>query len=87
MTRIFVAGLITSVAFLTAPVAASAEAAITKGATTNTAANVDAESKAAPAPAVEEKKICKQLPSSSSRLPNRACLTRKQWQQVEQESR
>ena len=34
---------------------------------------------------VEEKKICKQLPSSTSRLPNRACLTAKEWKQVEDE--
>ncbi|MFL6727412.1 MAG: hypothetical protein ACJ8FS_13000 [Sphingomicrobium sp.] len=33
----------------------------------------------------EEKKICKQLPSSSSRLPKRACLTEKEWQQVDQD--
>mgnify|MGYP001043666636 CR=1 FL=1 len=33
----------------------------------------------------EDKKICKQLPSSSSRLPNRACLTAKEWKQVEQD--
>jgi|tagenome__1003787_1003787.scaffolds.fasta_scaffold20367383_1 hypothetical protein len=33
--------------------------------------------------APEEKKICKQLPTSGSRLPNRACLTAKQWKQVE----
>lgn len=33
--------------------------------------------------APEDKKICKQLPSSSSRLPNRACLTAKEWKQVE----
>jgi hypothetical protein len=32
-----------------------------------------------------EKKICRQLPSSSSRLPNRVCLTAKEWQQVEDE--
>jgi hypothetical protein len=36
--------------------------------------------------ALEEKKICKQLPSSSSRLPNRACLTAKEWKQVEDEA-
>ena len=30
-----------------------------------------------------EKKICKQLPSSSSRLPQRVCLTEKQWKHVE----
>jgi hypothetical protein len=32
---------------------------------------------------VQEKKICRQLPSSSSRLPDRVCLTDKQWRQVE----
>ena len=35
--------------------------------------------------AAEEKKVCKQLPSSTSRLPNRVCLTEKQWKQVEDE--
>ena len=33
----------------------------------------------------QDKKICKQLPTSGSRLPNRACLTAKEWQQVEEE--
>lgn len=37
------------------------------------------------AAATEEKKICKQLPTSGSRLPNRACLTEKQWKQVEED--
>lgn len=40
---------------------------------------------AKPARPAEEKKICKQLPSSTSRLPNRACLTEKQWKQVEED--
>ena len=35
--------------------------------------------------APEEKKICKQLPTSGSRLPNRACLTEKEWKQVEED--
>ena len=39
-----------------------------------------------PAAAAGEKKICKQLPSSSSRLPNRACFTEKQWRQIEDEA-
>ena len=34
----------------------------------------------------EEKKICKQLPTSGSRLPNRACLTAKEWKQVESQA-
>lgn len=33
--------------------------------------------------APQEKKICKQLPTSGSRLPNRACLTAREWKQVE----
>jgi hypothetical protein len=36
-------------------------------------------------PAPEEKKICKQLPTSGSRLPNRACLTAREWKQVEED--
>jgi hypothetical protein len=35
---------------------------------------------------VEEKKICKHLPTSGSRLSNRACLTAKEWKQVEDET-
>ena len=38
---------------------------------------------AAKAVASQDKKICKQLPTSGSRLPNRACLTAKEWKQVE----
>jgi len=33
--------------------------------------------------AVAEKKICKRLPTTGSRLANRACLTASQWKQVE----
>jgi hypothetical protein len=33
----------------------------------------------------QEKKICRQLPTSGSRLPNRACLTERQWKQVEED--
>ena len=35
--------------------------------------------------AAAEKKICKDLPSSYSRLPNKACLTEKQWKQLDEE--
>jgi hypothetical protein len=38
------------------------------------------------ATAPQEKKICKHLPTSGSRLPNRACLTAKEWKQVEDEA-
>jgi hypothetical protein len=33
-----------------------------------------------------EKKICKQLPSSYSRMTKRACLTAGQWAQVERDA-
>jgi hypothetical protein len=35
------------------------------------------------ATAPEDKKICRNLPTTGSRLPNRACLTAKEWKQVE----
>ena len=37
----------------------------------------------AQAPAAEEKKICKTLPSSGTRFTKKACLTVKEWKQVE----
>ena len=36
--------------------------------------------------AAPEKKICKLLPSSYSHVNQRACLTAKQWEQVEREN-
>lgn len=33
----------------------------------------------------EDPKICKPLPSSYSRMPNRACLTKQQWDQLNKE--
>ena len=36
------------------------------------------------APAAE-KKICKQLDSTGSRLPRRACLTEREWKQLQDE--
>ena len=77
-----VAGLIVSAA-LAFSTAVSAQVATPQGAGKSATAQ-DASGKASTS-AVEEKKICKQLPSSSSRLPQRACLTRKQWKQVEEE--
>jgi hypothetical protein len=37
------------------------------------------------AAAGEEKKICKQLDTTGSRLPRRACLTAKEWKQLQEE--
>ena len=70
MKSISVAGLVVASLFVS-PIAASATA-------TSTAADKNAA-------ASTEKKICKQLPSSTSRLPQRACLTAKQWKQVQDE--
>jgi hypothetical protein len=43
---------------------------------------------AAPTPTADnaptaEKKICKALPDTTSRIPKRACLTASEWKQVE----
>ena len=35
---------------------------------------------------VAEKKICRQLPSSYSRMTKRVCLTAKEWEQVESDN-
>jgi hypothetical protein len=88
-TILFLGAIATS-AVLLSPIAASAETA--PSATASLANNVaataqvpDGNSNAAQAP-VAEKKICKQLPSSYSRMTKRTCLTEKEWKQVEQES-
>jgi hypothetical protein len=38
-----------------------------------------------PVPA-EEKKICKDLPSSYTRMTEKVCLTKTQWRQVQEEA-
>jgi len=35
---------------------------------------------------VAEKKICRQLPSSYTRMTKRVCLTAKEWEQVESDN-
>jgi hypothetical protein len=79
----FAAALIVSAVLVTSPVSASAQIAAPKGTTVGKATT--AEDASGKADAIQEKKICKQLPSSNSRLPNRVCLTQKEWKQVEQE--
>jgi hypothetical protein len=56
---------------------------LTAAAAPATAAQTPAQDKAAKANV--EKKICKRLPSTGSRLPNKACLTAKEWKQVQDE--
>ena len=88
MTTIQFARVMVTAAILFSPIAASAEAPTTiatvaENTVTSTGASTD--SKSAPAAAVE-KKVCKQLPSSYSRMTQRVCLTEKEWQRVEQEA-
>jgi len=77
MSSTIVAKLIVAASLVVSPVAASA--------TETAAATQSAASAPAAKPAAEEKKICKQLPSSTSRLPQRACLTAAQWKQVDED--
>ncbi len=80
MTTKLFAGLIVSAVLVTVPVSASAQIAAPKNSDVAKAAALeDASGKAT----VADKKVCKQLPSSSSRLPQRVCLTAKEWKQVE----
>ena len=78
MMSITIARLIAAASLFASPIAASAM----ETASQPTGASAPAEN----AEATGEKKICKQLPSSSSRLPQRVCLTEKQWKQVDEDS-
>jgi len=83
MTINYAAGLMVAAALIASPVAASSQVATPHNTEVGKAtAQEDASGKAV---AAAEKKICKQLPSSNSRLPNRVCLTAKEWKQVETE--
>ena len=81
MTTKLVAGLIVSAALVASPFGASAQVAAPKSGEIGKAATQEGSGKAVAA----EKKVCKQLPSSSSRLPKRVCLTANEWKQVEEE--
>ncbi len=83
MTTKSLAGLMLSAALVISPVAASAAPASPEGQGQVTAQG-DASGKASVGAA--EKKICKQLPSSSSRMTKRACHTKEEWKQVEKEA-
>lgn len=80
--------LLPCVALLTTAAAVSAEPQIAQQIAPSDAQKAVALSgggKETAAVAPDEKKICKQLPTTGSRLPNRACLTEKQWKQVEED--
>ena len=78
--------LLTTIAFATiaaAPVN-SKGTAVAAAATDAAAQQANESGTATPtAAASEEKKICKQLPSSGTRFTKKACLTAKEWKQVE----
>jgi Spy/CpxP family protein refolding chaperone len=77
MSKTIVSTLILAASLIVSPIAASAtESSAAQAAAADTAKDANA----------GDKKICKQLPSSSSRLPHRVCLTEKQWKQVEADS-
>ncbi|MBA3677466.1 MAG: hypothetical protein H0W74_08705 [Sphingosinicella sp.] len=50
----------------------------------NNGTNAQAESSASGA--LEEKKICKKLPATGTRMEKRACLTKAQWKKVEDQN-
>ena len=78
--------LLPCVALLTAAAPASAEPQVAQQIAPSDAQKAVALSGGEKAAATgDEKKICKQLPTSGSRLPNRACLTAKEWKQVEED--
>ncbi|MFL6729345.1 MAG: hypothetical protein ACJ8D6_10155 [Sphingomicrobium sp.] len=72
-------GLLTAAA---AP-ANSPASAVAQQAAASAAAQPAAGLSGAKAPAAEEKKICRQIEVSGSRMSKRACLTAKEWKQVE----
>jgi len=70
--------LIASAPAASAPPAVSSEVAPSD-------AQTDVSSGGGGAPQAAEKKICKQLDTTGSRLPRRACLTEKEWKQLQEE--
>ena len=89
MTTTVCIRLMVTAALLVSPITATAKDNPTR--TTKLAENSVAPSpttdapKPAPATAAPEKKICKELPATYSRMSKRACLTEKEWKQVEQD--
>lgn len=93
MNTTTIARFLVPVALLISPVAASAQSSsstkVTQVAENTVAAQTNASAAvvAAPVQAQEpEKKICKRLASSYSHMNTRACLTAKEWKQVEQDN-
>lgn len=78
--------LITTIAFATvaaAPANTKGTAMASSATEASTQQANDSGTTTPTAAAVDEKKICKALPSSGTRFAKRACLTAKEWKQVE----
>jgi hypothetical protein len=91
MTTTVFTRLLVTAALLISPVAASAQSSSVKSTqiAENSVADMAGSSSAQPKAATvgpQEKKICKQLPSSYSRMTKRTCLTAEQWKQAEAEA-
>ena len=91
MTKTSIARFLVPAALLMSPVAASAQTSsapkIAQVAQNNVAIPTAAPAAAVAAPSQAqpaEKKICKRLASSYSHMNTRACLTAKEWKQVEE---
>ena len=78
--------LTTAIAFATiaaAPANTKATAMASSAADSATQQANDSGTTTPTAAAPEEKKICKALPTSGTRFTKKACLTAKEWKQVE----
>ena len=64
-------------------VAAAPAPQLASAATNSSEAAAPAASDKVQAKPVEDKKICKQLPWTGSRMSKRACLTEKEWKQIQ----
>ncbi len=91
MTTTVFTRLLVTAALVISPMAASAQnssiktAQLAQNSVAEATAGSSVQQKAAPA-AVPDKKICRQLPSSYSRMAKRTCLTAEQWKQVDAEA-
>jgi hypothetical protein len=77
-------GAMATMAAAPAPSSQTASAAAQPGAAASQQMS-DGGTTTPPGSAVGEKKICKLLPSSGTRMAKRACLTPKEWKQVEED--
>jgi hypothetical protein len=85
MTRNTLTGAFLAIALTTSAMAQSAITGDSKAPADNASASASSaggSAQSAPA-AANEKKICKNLPATGTRLLKRACLTKEQWTEIE----